>query len=138
MKCTACGAALTPEDRFCGKCGVPRPQIEPRFAEAERRFAALRARYEMGELDDATFDANLQRLMIGDNAGGYWMLGAESGDWYRYEGERWVLRPPPLAEVPGAVRIPLPEPVVATPASPPALRVPCLSEPPFFSPGPGL
>ena len=64
MKCTNCGAELVPEARFCGECGAPRPQWPPRFAEAEQRFAVLRARYQAGELDDAAYEAELQKLVI--------------------------------------------------------------------------
>ena len=79
MKCTNCGAELAPEDRFCGECGVPRPQLPPRFAEAERRFAPLRARYQAGALNDAAYDAELQKLIVEDDIGDYRMLGADSG-----------------------------------------------------------
>ena len=62
MKCTKCGVELALEDKFCGECGAPRPQpspersprVPPRFAEAERRFAALRASYQAGELVDGS------------------------------------------------------------------------------------
>jgi len=97
MKCTRCGAELALEDKFCGECGAPRPQLSPRFAEAERRFVALRARYRAGELDDATYEAELWKLVIEDEGGGYWMLGADSGEWYWYDGAQWVRKDPPLA-----------------------------------------
>ena len=100
MKCINCGSELGPGDRFCGECGAPRPQLPPRFAEAEQRFAALRARYQAGELDDAAYEAELQKLVIEDGAGGYWMLGADSGEWYWYDGQQWVRRDPPLAAAP--------------------------------------
>lgn len=120
MKCTNCGAELAPEDRFCGECGVPRPQLPPRFAEAVRRFAPLRARYQAGELDDAAYDVELQKLVVEDDTGGYWMLGADSGAWYWYDGEQWVRRDPPLAaasvERPQAGPVPLPAVAPPTPA----------------------
>jgi hypothetical protein len=72
--------------------------MPPRFAEAERRFAVLRARYQAGELDDAAYDAELQRLVIEDDAGDHWVVGAESGEWYWYDGEQWVHRDPPATE----------------------------------------
>jgi len=123
MKCTKCGAELAPEDRFCGECGAPRPQLPPRFAEAEQRFAELRAGYQAGELDDAAYDAALQKLVIEDSSGGYWMLGADSGEWYWYDGEQWVRRDPPLAEV--AVERPQ-----VWPAPPPTVPPPMPAAPP--------
>jgi len=142
MKCTQCGAELAPEDRFCGECGAPRPQrspepfgfaqdrlvegLPPRFAEAEQRFAELRTRYRAGELDDAAYDAALQKLIVEDSSGGYWMLGADSGEWYWYDGQQWVRRDPPPAEV--AVERPqvwpAPPPTVPplVPVAPPARK----------------
>jgi hypothetical protein len=108
MKCTQCGAELAPNDKFCGECGAPQPQqepepgrtIPPRFVEVEHRFAALQAQYQAGELDETVYDAELQKLVIEDEADGYWMLGAESGAWYWYDGNQWIRRDPPLAETP--------------------------------------
>jgi hypothetical protein len=100
VQCTQCGTELSPDDSFCRKCGAPRPQLSPRFAEAARRFAALRARYQAGGLDDATYDAELQKLVIVDGAGGRWMIGAESGAWFWHDGRQWVRRDPPPVEAP--------------------------------------
>lgn len=94
MRCLHCGAELAPDDRFCGECGAPRPQVPPRFTQVEGRFAALRARYEAGELDHLAYETELRRLVIEDDAGEFWMLGADSGEWYWYDGERWVRRSP--------------------------------------------
>ena len=147
MKCTKCGTELAPEDRFCGECGAPRPQrdpepfggvypeqsrraqdrlvegLPPRFAEAERRFVALRAGYQAGELDSAAYEAELQKLIVVDSSGGYWMLGADSGEWYWHDGQQWVRRDPPLA----GVELERPQ---ARPAPPPAVAPPMPAAPP--------
>jgi hypothetical protein len=82
MKCTNCGARLFPEDKFCGDCGAPRPQVPARFAEAKRQFAALRAHHQAGELDAKAYRAGLRQLVVEDAAGDYCGLGADSGEWY--------------------------------------------------------
>jgi hypothetical protein len=105
MRCTKCGAELAPGDKFCGECGAPRLQRSPeqsrgvpsRFAEAERRFATLHAGYQAGELDRAAYEAELQKLIVTDSSGGYWMLGADGGGWYWYDGQQWLRRDPPQA-----------------------------------------
>ena len=81
MRCTACGTVLGPDEKFCGKCGAPRPQLEARFVEAQRRFTELSTRHEAGQLDEATYAVELQELYLEDGAGGYWMswLTATSG-----------------------------------------------------------
>jgi hypothetical protein len=127
MKCTKCGTELMPEDKFCSGCGAPRPQVPPRFAEIERRFNSLRARYQAGELGDAAYDAELQRLVIEDDAGGHWMLGTDSGKWYRHDGQQWVRRDPPPAGT--AVELPpawptSPQAAAPAPAPPLSERLP--------------
>jgi Tol biopolymer transport system component len=126
MQCIQCGTKLRPGVRFCTNCGTQQPtpplpsirsqQVPSQFAEAERRFAVLGGRCEAGELDDDTYDAELRKLIIRDAAGGYWMLGAESGKWYWYNGRQWVRRNP----TPIALRTEGPE----TPPAPPATGVP--------------
>lgn len=106
MRCPNCRSQLGPEARFCSECGAPLPQASPQpdrrmsgpFAETERRFVQLRARYQAGQLDDAAYEAQLKRLIIEDHAGEYWMLGADSGEWYWYDGERWLRRDPGLPD----------------------------------------
>lgn len=111
MNCDKCGAELAPEQSFCRRCGAPRPEairepgarISGRFAEAERRFASLRRRYQAGQLGDAAYEAELRRLVVEDDAGGYWMLGADSGAWYWHDGQRWVPRDPTTSRDRGSV-----------------------------------
>lgn len=35
MTCPNCGNELRSQARFCGRCGAPRPQLLPGFAQAE-------------------------------------------------------------------------------------------------------
>lgn len=133
MKCANCGAEIALEDKSCSKCGAPRPQLSPSFAQAERRFATLRASYQAGTVDDATYQAALQNLVVQDQAGGHWMLGADDGEWYWHDGQQWVRRDPP-PERPQARQVPprpatLPEHPQTRPASPPAAARPGKSSP---------
>lgn len=102
QQCPQCGAELAPGGTFCSVCGAPRRQLPAHFAEAERRFAALPARYQAGELDDAAYRAELQGLVVQDQAGDYWTPGGEAGEWHSYDGRQWVPRDPPLVQPPRA------------------------------------
>jgi hypothetical protein len=97
MRCSNCSHEMAPKDRFCAVCGVPRPARLPRFAQAEQRFAALKARYDAGQLNEAAFDAEMHKLVL-QSESGYWMLGADSGEWYWYDGRQWLRRDPPAAD----------------------------------------
>jgi hypothetical protein len=118
MNCLNCGAKLRPGAKFCLTCGAPRPQVPPQFAEAKRRLAVLRTRYQAGELDSAAFDAELQKLVVRDESGGYWTLTPGSGEWYWYDGSQWVRQEPPLVSAPPPATSPAwsaPPPAVAPP-----------------------
>jgi hypothetical protein len=87
---------MTPEEQFCGECGAPRPRLPARFEETEKQFVALKARRDAGQLTDADYESALRVLVVQDEAGTYWMLGTESGKWYRYNGQEWVGADPPV------------------------------------------
>lgn len=101
MKCQNCGQEFASAKKFCTNCGAPRPGLTARFESAEQQFAALKARYDAGELIDADYEAALKQLIIQDETGADWMIGAETGQWYRYDGQQWVRRDPPRTEFTG-------------------------------------
>lgn len=105
MRCSHCGNALAPHHQFCEACGTSRPQLPPTFAAAERRFAALQAQHAAGGLDDAAFDTALQDLVIQDDVGAFWMIGADTGQWYWHDGNQWVRRDPPPSTSEGPARM---------------------------------
>jgi hypothetical protein len=85
---------------------MPRPELPPRFAELERQFDILRSQYAAGEVDDAAYEARLNDLIIQDMNAEYWTLGADSGEWYWYDGEQWVRRDPLASPPPAASAAP--------------------------------
>jgi hypothetical protein len=78
------------------------------FVQAQGQFWILRARYEQGELDEGAYRQALKDIVFHDDAGAYWMLGAESGAWYRHEQGVWVGRQPPQADYPAVPPPPIP------------------------------
>ena len=97
MKCPNCGSSLPPEDKFCGDCGAARPELSSAFIHAERRFLELSALYEQGDLSEADYEAALKKLVVTDDNGRYWMIGAKTREWYIYDGTEWVRSDPALA-----------------------------------------
>ncbi|MBI4675320.1 MAG: zinc-ribbon domain-containing protein [Chloroflexi bacterium] len=96
MRCIKCGTELAPNSKFCSQCGAARPILPPRFQASEREFAALQAQRNTGKLTAGEFDEALKKLVVQDDAGTFWMLGAESGEWHRYNGTTWVRAEPPM------------------------------------------
>ncbi len=101
--------------------------------EMERRFFELKGRLEVGAITEQNFKQEIEQLRFQDAAGHWWMIGAQSGKWYYYDGVRWIPGrppqlpaspppPPPRPEAPSprpiAQRPPTPQPQAARPANP--------------------
>lgn len=84
-----------------------------KYRHAEDEYFKLRGQFDTGRLSQEQFDEKLRALMLQDEQGRYWMLGADSGKWYYYDGTKWVQGDP----YPGAS---MPPPVVAAAAVPPS------------------
>jgi len=96
MKCPSCSSTLEIEDRFCSQCGAMRPILPERFARAEGEFTRLRSSFRYGEIDRTAFINAVKELTIQDKEGAFWCLGVQSGQWFRYEQEKWIQTDPPL------------------------------------------
>jgi tetratricopeptide (TPR) repeat protein/Tol biopolymer transport system component len=68
--------------------------------EIERRFHELEKKLKTGAISGAEFEAEVKKLQFQDDTGRYWMIGAQSGKWYFYDGSQWVPGEPPRATKP--------------------------------------
>ncbi len=91
--------------------------MQDRYKHAEEEYFKLRGQFDTGRITQEQFDEKLRELMIQDANGRYWMIGADSGKWYFYDGAKWVQGEPYV----GASPPPLAAPVEALPAAPPSL-----------------
>jgi len=66
-----------------------------KFKEIEKEFHKLKDKYTKGIIDREEFRKELEKLMLRDEEGKYWMIGIQTGKWYYYDGEKWVQSPPP-------------------------------------------
>ncbi len=96
MKCTQCGGTLAAGGRFCAGCGARRPEMPARFEQTERQYLDLKAQLESGQISRQAYQDGLKQLVFKDDTGDFWMLGADSGIWYRHDGRQWVQQDPPL------------------------------------------
>jgi hypothetical protein len=97
VRCASCGAELAPGDLFCGECGtkVVHAPRHPRFEAVDRQFFTLKGKHASGLFSDEEYEAALKNLIIQDDEGRLWMIGAETGQWYYHDGQNWVAREPP-------------------------------------------
>lgn len=78
------------------KARIPgrRPTGDP-FTYVEQQAAQLRALVAAGQLSQAQYGAYMVQMMVQDGRGQVWMAGAKPGQWYRYDGAKWVPDSPP-------------------------------------------
>jgi len=65
------------------------------FREAEDTFALLREKFNDRRISQREFVDSLKQLRIKDEEGRFWVIGAQSGKWYAFEGGEWVEAKPP-------------------------------------------
>ena len=78
-----------PQRRFAVRLPKRRMAARLRCGAMGRRFADLKARFQAGQLDTASYEAALHELMV-EHEGAFWTLGAEMEVWYRHDGTQWV------------------------------------------------
>jgi ribosomal protein L40E len=66
-----------------------------KFQTVELSFSRLRKQFLRGEISREQFADSLRKLRLLDNEGRCWMLGAQTGQWYYYDGQHWIQSEPP-------------------------------------------
>ena len=96
----------------------------------ERRFFELKGKLDVGAITETDFKAEIEKLKFEDHQGRWWMIGAQSGKWYTFDGARWLPGKPPIEAVePVAPQVaPAPVPIVAqeVPPAPVPLAAPVI------------
>jgi hypothetical protein len=67
------------------------------YQRVEDEYYRLKGKYAAGRLTEEQFDQALKDLIIRDTEGRFWMVGADTGDWYVSDGGAWVKAQPPSA-----------------------------------------
>lgn len=65
------------------------------FDELEKRFYELKGKLTSGVISEEEFKAEIEKLRLEDSEGRLWMIGAQTGKWYYYDGSKWVPGQPP-------------------------------------------
>jgi hypothetical protein len=66
------------------------------FKDVEAAFRSLRRQFREKEISRREFIDRLKSLRLRDGQGRFWMIGAQSGKWYFFDGRDWVLSSPPI------------------------------------------
>lgn len=69
--------------------------MEKQFKDVEEEFGQLKKEFRLGRLTRREFIQRLKELRLKDSDGRFWMIGAQSGNWYYYDGKDWIASEPP-------------------------------------------
>lgn len=69
--------------------------MDERFRDIEAAFREIKSRFKAGALSQREFIDRLKQLRLKDENGRFWMIGAQSGKWYFFDGKDWVQAEPP-------------------------------------------
>lgn len=97
-RCSSCGAVARANTKYCEKCGSkigepPRPGTRsdmPEYRPESLWNNLERIRNE----NESKYASIAQDLLMIDQWGKYWSIGARSSKWYSYENGRWVVDQP--------------------------------------------
>jgi hypothetical protein len=68
------------------------------FKDLEATFEELRRQFRRKDISRQEFIEQLKELRLQDDEGHFWMIGAQSGKWYYYDGKNWIRSDPPSLE----------------------------------------
>lgn len=73
-------------------------KLNQAFQRTEAAFYQLRFLYLSGQITTKEFESELKKLRVQDEEGKFWTIGAQSGKWYCFDGEKWLRADPPFRE----------------------------------------
>jgi len=65
------------------------------FHEVVATFSGLKEKFQAGEISRQQFIDEMKKLRLKDDQGRYWMIGAQTGKWYYFDGRDWIQAEPP-------------------------------------------
>jgi len=71
--------------------------LESELKRLKTEFYRLRHLYLEGRISQREFVAELKKLRVRDSEGKFWTIGAQSGEWYYYNGRNWIRAEPPIS-----------------------------------------
>jgi hypothetical protein len=69
--------------------------MEKSFSQVNEAFEALKRKFQAGEISREDFIDGMKKLRIRDDEGRFWMIGAQTGKWYYFDGKDWIQSEPP-------------------------------------------
>jgi len=68
------------------------------FKEVEKEFSLLKQEFKAKKLSGQEYKDRLKKLRLKDEKGRIWTIGAQSGQWYYFDGQNWIESLPPSVQ----------------------------------------
>jgi hypothetical protein len=72
--------------------------MEKQFRDVEKKFSHLKKKFNHKRISDQEYRAQLKKLRLRDRKGKFWTIGAQTGQWYCFDGKKWVESEPPTIQ----------------------------------------
>jgi hypothetical protein len=72
--------------------------MHEKFKNIEKEFLKLKHKYRHKKISEREFKDRLKKLRLNDKNGRCWTIGARSGNWYFFDGRKWVESKPPTLQ----------------------------------------
>jgi len=70
-------------------------KMREKFEEIESRFQELKKKFKQKKISEREFRYQLKKLRLDAPDGRCWTIGARSGKWYYFDGDKWIEADPP-------------------------------------------
>ena len=68
------------------------------FEEVEKDFNLLKQEFKTKKISESEYKDRLKKLRLKDEKGRSWTIGAQSGQWYYFDGQNWIESSPPSVQ----------------------------------------
>lgn len=69
--------------------------MDKQFVDVEREFNILTRKFRQKRISERQYKDELRKLRIKDTDGKCWTIGARTGNWYYFDGKKWIESQPP-------------------------------------------
>lgn len=69
--------------------------MDDKFKDVKADFDRMTSRFRSGEISRREYIEGLKQMRFKDEEGRFWMIGAQTGTWYYFDGKSWVQSSPP-------------------------------------------
>lgn len=73
-------------------------KMQQKFEEIENQFQELKRKFKQKRISEREFRYRLKKLRLNSPDGKCWTIGARSGKWYYFDGDKWIESDPPSVQ----------------------------------------